>query len=259
MIWAADARRRGGELVARARAEPPRRRAAWIATGVVLMGVPAFVNAARQAHYRTSIVMCPARAAGLAPPTNARFVSRLLRDPALREAMRHKYGLPRTGTLAGVSVRRGGLTTADPAHCHLTVIRLTATASTPIRAKALADDLALQVIGAAARGVMARARVRTAAIDGALRRPGVSQSRRVDLLLERIGEQQLGAQGAARFVLGLRAPLPRIHRRVDRIIDALPGAFPPRRSPIGAAAAGLLLTLGLWLVALSTRRWAPRR
>ncbi len=82
-------------------------------------------------------------------------------------------------------------------------------------------------------------------------------SRQRALVQQRVDDLQrlIGAQ-TAEFVVLPSGRLPKPTRRVDRLLDALPGPFPPRVGPASAAASGLvggLLLLAMLVVMTAAR------
>lgn len=83
-------------------------------------------------------------------------------------------------------------------------------------------------------------------------------SRQRALVAQRVDDLQrlIGAQ-TAEFLVLPSGRLPQPARRVDRVLDALPGPFPPRVGPVSAGASGLvcaLLLLGMLAVMTAARR-----
>jgi hypothetical protein len=260
--------------------EPDSRRRAWAAAVVFMAIAPAAFAATRQAQFTTQMVVFPMRVGPFPASHDVRDPARLLRDPVLRAEVYAATRIDPSG-FRDVKLR--------PSAAQPTFI-LSASRSAPQTARRFLNAVALQLAYASGRQVVAEASARAAQLRQEIRRARGSAD--ITLLRGRLArlrlagsarvpavERQLrlaegrAAQRAAlrrqlapvtrvlqeprnRYVASGPAPLPRLTRWSDKLVDALPGPFPRRPSPFWAGFAGLVLGVALWALAL---RVAPPR
>jgi hypothetical protein len=220
--------------------EPRARRLLWLAIGTVLLLGPFGFNLARASSFEASRLLFPQAVPPYPASYEPGYYQSLLADHELREQVRLKVG-DGVPNYDDVNIDRG------PAP---NTMSLAVEAVTPDKAQQFVNALGPQIAGATRRQVAllaaedadrVRARLRASPSGDAAR----VQRRRL-ARLEELQESQ-----PPRLLLGAEAPLPRLDRWPDRVVDGLPGEFLARRSPVWAALAGLLVAGVLWLMCLT--------
>ncbi len=221
-------------LRADATGESRRRRLAWVAVAAVLVLAPLAITVGRAPEFKASVQLFPRAVGPYAAVFDIAYYRSLLEDPALVEPMR-------------LSVRSGVAEYEDVTFSRGRPGQLVVTVAAPVPADAqrFVNVLAPQIAGAT-RQELARVTARDVAeLRARLRSRLAPESRRA--LRRRLSQvERLGPLPPGRVLYGSPAALPRMERWADRLIDDLPGAFPPRPSPLWAALAGLLVAVTLW-------------
>jgi hypothetical protein len=208
------------------------RRAAWAAVAVVMFAAPLAFDLERAPRFYASEAMYP-RAVGLYPPLfDPAYYHALLSDSGLRNYMRLIAGA-RSSVYLDAGFRAG-----PPG-----AVTLTVHAETPARARAFVHALALQIAAVSRDQVASQAEVDAKKLRARLAALSLASAERRDASLRLAAVLRVRAAPYERVLVAGPPPLRRPLRRADKLVDALPGAFPPRPSPHWAGLAGLLLVL----------------
>jgi hypothetical protein len=231
--------RRLKSLRVRAAEESRWRRLGWLGVLAVLVFVPLGFNLAREPGFKASVALFPQKVGPYPAIDDPAYYMALLNDPVLQEQMRLNVG---TGVARyeDVTIKQG------PRPFPMSV---TVEANSPKKAQTFVNALAVQLNGATQRELVAAATkdaegVRARLLDASNRKERARLRPRVRRL-ERIRERQ-----PTRVLPGAPAGPPRMGQWADRVVDDLPGAFPPRPSPVWAALAGLFVGATLWCIGL---------
>jgi hypothetical protein len=139
-----------------------------------------------------------------------------------------------------------------------TSVVLSATAVTPTRASELVNAVAVAVYNAGWRRVKADAALELARARQSLLRVQTTVARR--RVLRRIAHwESLAAKPVSDIAIGPRAAPQQPTRPVDRLVDRLPGPFPPRPSLSTAVLTGLVLSLLVCALFYGTWAFSVRR
>ena len=229
---------------ARPGAGPPWPAVAWVAPVLAIAAVMLAFTLARDTEFSASVRATPVRGGPVAAPVAIEYWRRLLGKPGLVDATLAQ--LP-----ARTSSARVEAAVLEPAAGEPGTFLIVAADTTPERAAALALELGEQLDAALVLRIRRVANREAAAIHKALKAlPDVPPD---SPRLRRLGER-LERLFPARFEplpprLGLSSPRQAEPEAwADSMVDALPGPFPPRPSPLwvilaGALAAGLALGL----------------
>lgn len=157
------------------------------------------------------------------------------------------------GTLAQLPARTSsaliGSAVLEPTEGGPGAFRIVAEGTTPERAVELARELGEQLGSFSSLDLIAAANRQAAAIHDALpdTRPGSPRRRRLTERLERLFPLRF-EQPPPRLALGAPPEPSEPEAWADSVVDALPGPFPPRPSPLWVGLAGVLLTVAAWVL-----------
>lgn len=224
------------------------------AVAATLTLLPAALTLARQAEFASKLVVLPA------PQAQTREFQRLLPLDSSHASYVARL-LGSYPTLFGITTELKSFASPDELLRMLAVERtglgatVTARADTPQGARDLAVTAGLQLVAASSRETLSSAKSRRAAVSAELRR--ALRRRRPRLVRERAFLSRVVATPPSRVYPADHPTKPAL-RGVDALVDRLPGAFPPRPSPLLVALAGLLVSAFVVLAGLSlARRRAP--
>lgn len=221
------------------RRESRRRRALWVAIAVLLVLGPIGFNLARGDEFRASLEVFSRPVPPYAQINDAGYWRALLRDPELHHQTALNIGteIPDYRRVK-IVLEPGGR-----------ALRVTVTLDSPGHARTFVNALGPQLAGASSRQLYRRWQLDARAIRDALR--GRVRARERAALKRRLAAiTKLGRVPPTRAVVGPRAGSPHLDSWADRFVDAMPGGFVERSSPLAAGLAGLLVALVLWLLAL---------
>jgi hypothetical protein len=222
-------------------------RALWAAVAVILVIGPAVFTVLRASEFSASVEMTPIEVGPFPEVTDPAYYTALSNDRVARFEVERAVGV----APAPSDVRF----TREPETGELV---LTVTGRTPREAYDLVHGFAHQVSQASRRQLAAEVQQRLAILEpldsttgrGALRR-------RLDREVAEL--EDLGALPPARVIPDRPGAVPEPERAADKLVDALPGTFPGRPSPVWAGFAGLIVTATLWGIAFVLgRRRDPR-
>jgi hypothetical protein len=236
------ARRAATAVRAAVAAQSRRRRILWAVVAIVLVVVPFGLNIARQSTFEASTKVLP-RAVGPFPAERSRAYYRsLLADPELLTQMKQNADAT-AGDFRNLRIVR------RPAR---RTIELRFSDVDRERARDFVNALALQIANATSRelGADAQRRVAQLTLQAQRARRARRRSTAVRLRREAAGVRVITRAPPQRIVIGSFAPLPKLTHWADRVVDALPGALPPRPNPVIAALASLLTLIGLFVLSL---------
>jgi hypothetical protein len=240
---------------------PARHRLFCLAAFGALVVLPVALTAARSASFSASVQAFPVEQA-FAPHVSdpASYVRRLLHDPLVMDNVAATAGFP---------VDSSSL----PAHVRITPAKrsavITARGNSPERARLLADAFAGELANASARDLTSTTASELSTARRELAAAGSAGKGRF-ALQRRVQELgQLATRTRFGLVMGPRPSAPQPTTVVDRLLNRLPGALPPRPSLAWVGLAGLLASvlicgavlfraprgrsrwLGAWLLPLS--------
>jgi hypothetical protein len=219
-----------------ARAESPRRRLGWAAVAATLVLVPLVLTLARSSSFAASADITPVQVGPYPPISAPAYYRRLLADAELRNEMRKNVG--------GMPEKIDIVPTPDGS-----ALRVTVEAAGRERAVVVVEALALQLANATRRQLIALVPRDVARTVRGLRRKGLTEARRRVYRRRQRALRALLPTPPQRIVTGPGRSAA-LTRPADRIVDAVPGAVPPRPAPAAAALSGLLLAVTLWALAL---------
>jgi len=229
----------------RARSESGRRRLAVVIAVLALTAGPLVITLSRSTSYTARVEAFPAPVPGvlLMSLTDLR---NLLKDPGVRQFINGSSGLVTLpDPVRGVRIDPG------PHHGTMSIV---ATAAAPERARILDNAAGNQLAAGSSRQIRLIFALQAIQLARMLQRGSVPPAQ-APSARARLSQLVKIAHGAsARIVLGPRAPTPPVMRWGDRLVAHLPGAFPPRPSPVVATTVGLVLGVSLWLAGLW---WLP--
>lgn len=212
---------------------PPRLRVLWVASAVLLVGVPVALNLGRSSEFEASVEAFPAPRPGFAPiPSALEYMRGLLRDPITRTDLVRQSQL---GIDADSAFERVRLEQTPRS------VLVTARGDSPTHARDLANGAGSALANASGRDIQRQASNRLAAVRERLSAAASAAERsRLEAEAARL-RADISAPPQA-IVVGPRATAPEPRRAVDRVLAYFPGPLPPRPDPIWTLAAGLLLT-----------------
>jgi hypothetical protein len=224
-----------------------RRRIVWAAIALFMFAGPVAFDLARASGFTASTPIYPRRIGPYPPVTDPNYYRRLLGDSDLQRYMRTTAG-------ARSSVYLDAQFPFQPPDTVLVTVR----AGTPARARAFADALAHQIAEVTARELASEAGMEAKMIRVRLAAPGLGRAKRRSLG-RRLGAVQGVLAAPAERVAESNAPTPQppLTHPVDKFVNALPGSFPPRPSPLWAGLAGLLLVALARAIGVAV--FSPRR
>ena len=213
---------------------------------LVLVVVPVVFTAFRSPHQTASVEVFPIQRPVFGKARDpVGYLHRLLRDPGVPPGVEGRVGVLLTPAHVDKDVR------ISPKGDHALV---SVSAGTPARASALLDAVVRELANASANdlGGLARAALAPTRAQLAAAPPGqrAALQRRLRAL------QGILAKPRQALVAPPRPGPARPPRLADRIVDALPGPFAPRTSPVELALIGLVLAFVLSLVIV---RWTRPR
>jgi hypothetical protein len=218
-----------------------------IVLAVVLAATGATFSLARQSSYRATVKLTPATRGVLKPSIRPAYLRGLLRDGGAELRVR----LERSGVEPSLvdSVRIRG-------SAFRPVVRVSAAAGTPDRARELVTKVVRQLDGLSAVELAGAARAALVSTRARLADPLLAADERAELTARDRSIRHFLRAPRGRF--GASQPVAqRPARWADRVVAALPGRFPQRPHPLSAAAVGLLAGgLIAAIAALARRRTA---
>ena len=228
-----------GTLRDGARRESRRRRIFWGVLAALLVLGPLVFNLARVGDHKASVLLFTREVDPYQPVTDPDYYRAFLGDPVLRQQMRLNVDAA-ADEYDGVTIRRAS---------RPLVMEVTVAAGTPRRAQRLVNALAAQLAFADQRRLAGAADRDARRVRERLRsRPPLEQRSRLRRALRRL--DGFGPFPPPRVLPGARAPVPRLERWADRLVDDLPGDYRSRPNPAWAALSGLLVVATLWAIAL---------
>lgn len=224
--------RRPGEI-------PVRFVVAWTVVFVALVVLPIVTTTLRSSRFSASVEVFPIERPVFGRPRDpVAYLRRLLRDPQLTSDVLANIDMriAPTGVVEHIQIA--------PFKQHAVV---TSWADTPERARLLVNASVLQIANASARAIyyQARSALSAARVRIAL---GPSVAARTALLRRAKRLEAVIAKPPFGLVAGPRPGRPRPARTVDRLVDGLPGPFPPRPRVVEPALIGLVLAFVLSFV-----------
>jgi hypothetical protein len=231
-----------------ARGESRRRRIVWVAIAALLVLVPLGFNLARAAGFSASLELFPQKVGPYPAVDKPSYYRSFLTDPELGRQMDINARV-RPADFRDAAIR--------PHKSHGTLV-LTITADTPEKAQRIVNQLGPQIGGATSRQLARDTDKAIGKLQDRLR-TRLSSSERTAARRDLRRLERLQPLPPARLLFGRPAPLPKMDRWADRVVDDLPGDFSGRPSPAAAALAGLLVALILWAICLALLPPAGRR
>jgi hypothetical protein len=205
-------------------------RLGWGALALVMFALPVAFGLARTPEFSASTALYP-RAVGPYQPPRAGYYLRALRE----DTILHRY--VRLGVGAPSSVYRDATFGVRPPRALLVTVK----GGSPDDAHRWSAGLALALQSATLRQVQAQATADARWLEAKLSAGALAGATRRDLARRIAAVKRVAAAPTPRITAGAPPPLPRPARAADKLVDALPGDFPPRPSPLWAGLAGLLV------------------
>jgi hypothetical protein len=227
---------------------------AALALGLMLLAVgPLALTLARASSYHASdtIAFNPENDSAPLIPRPARLVAAPLEVTDLQENVAKKVGwfdAPEDlSEYVSVEERRAG---------GRTTFVVTGRGPSPEEASELAEVAAAALLDAAEVSARFVQQQQLQLMVAALRRDGLGQDERAELLQRREPLRKALARDTPVFAASTEEPALESERIGDRLLGALPGSRPLRPDPVWAGLAGVALALavGLWVMALSSGR-----
>jgi hypothetical protein len=242
---------RADRLRARIAALPPGLLRTWGAVFAALVVLPPLLTTTRDSEFTAAVEVFPlAQSGATTPEDRTSYVGRLLDSRVVEEEAVSNAGL------AIDPAQLPGRIDVRPTERS---VFLAATANTPERARDLVNAVAAALANASVRDLRARSRTELADIERRLRSLGLSGFERDQLTEERNTLEQAIASDSFGLVIGPRPEPPTPSGLVDRVVAALPGPFPPKRSPFFAAVVGLVLAAAVCFALYAARSWGSVR
>jgi hypothetical protein len=204
-------------------------RLGWGALALVMVVLPVVFDLARAPNFAASTPVYPRAVGPYRPPGPVD-----LRD-ALTDARLQRY--VRLGLGAPSSVYREPTFPVRPPHTQLVTVE----AGTPADARRWSFGLALALRSVTVRQIQARADADVRWYSAKLSAGALAGATRPQLERRRAASKRVAAAPTPRITVGPPPALPPPTRAADKLVDALPGDFPPRPNPLWAGLAGLLV------------------
>jgi hypothetical protein len=226
----------------RLRSLPARWYLLWAVVLVVVAAVPAAVNAARPSEHTASVeAFLTGPSAARSPAGRTAYLRALLADPRLAQDAK---------TISGQDVDPASLRDRIDFKPTSRSVVITVRADTPQHARDLANALAYAFANASGRRLSARAQAQLVRVRAGLQSRPLKRRRRIALRAAERKLESAAANPGASVVFGPRPSTAKPDQRLDRWLDDLPGPYPPRRDPLWAALAGLLVGCAFCLASL---------
>jgi uncharacterized protein involved in exopolysaccharide biosynthesis len=194
------------------------------------------VSAARESEFTTGVQVFPLNTPAGFPlrSGDVAYVRGLVASPLVEQE---------TSARAGRELEPGSLAERTTIRRTEQSVLVSFSAETPERARRLAEALSASLASASARALRARAQRRLEAARARLAAASVDSPDRPALASEVAELEQLVRAPPPQIAFGPPPTAPRPSRRIDRVIDALPGPFPASPSPAWAATVGFFVAL----------------
>jgi hypothetical protein len=221
-----------------AAAEPLRNRRLWLALTFVLVVGPVAITLSRSSSFEASVEMFATNTNPIAKLRSSAYFDTLLARQQIQ--------------IASVDQAGNGLSELDVSvepseRLRRPTFILTARAETPARVVAETNAVAAQLASASGQQLEAAAERRIRQGRRELRSDKTDPLRKRALREQRDALRKLLNKPHPRVVLGTAPAEPPLTSWADKLIDKLPGAYPPRPSPVWVGLAGLLLSIALGL------------